>query len=444
METVWLCVSVGIFFLILWVSQKRIVSLNTKLQKDIAILKNQISDNIHNKDCYIQTISTKNVESAPNQFLKTDQALSNIQSFSLQAKNDNSEILFSRTSPKDISLENYISIATGEVIQITPLLLQKGLFTATVSPELLTKFANGSFSTMVKGMNGKIIQHAGFVSATSRVLTPAILFQITSIITAQYYLNIINNNFKALARKLEDLKRYVKYDKWAELENIQEQIVEIQNNPYPQIEDLVLIKQLESKLGSLQKYYIHEIEYLSANEERIKKMTVSKQLNELEQKLREDDFIFQAKMLFGIEETQQILKFILLYVNYKIAKEQESTSRRQRVNMLANEILQWNPSDSFSNQRGKKLIDKYYNYFLQQAKSVNPLFKSGEEKRLNFSKIINKMRTELKSEQDFKNFLNLQNSLRTLWRKEQKIFYTQNKQGEDILLIEESVLKEQE
>src|SRR6185369_4233715 len=53
-------------------------------------------------------------------------------------------------------------------VGIQKILNPNGIFSATVNPGMLTKFANGSTSTMIHGTKG-IVGHAGFTSANVSV-----------------------------------------------------------------------------------------------------------------------------------------------------------------------------------------------------------------------------------------------------------------------------------
>lgn len=69
-----------------------------------------------------------------------------------------------------------------------------GLFTATANPANLSKFANGTTSTMVRDSSGRLTEHAGFADiGLSASLNPAIILsagmQVMSAISGTYYLH---------------------------------------------------------------------------------------------------------------------------------------------------------------------------------------------------------------------------------------------------------------
>lgn len=85
-----------------------------------------------------------------------------------------------------------------------------GLFTATANPANLSKFANGTTSTMVRDASGRLVEHAGFADVgLSASVNPAIFLsagmQVMSAVSGTYYLHKINNQITDMDAKLEEL-----------------------------------------------------------------------------------------------------------------------------------------------------------------------------------------------------------------------------------------------
>lgn len=84
-----------------------------------------------------------------------------------------------------------------------------GIFTATIDPSKLSKFKNGTFTTMVHGGEKKL-EHFGFTEITAAGgINPAMVLaagmQIMSIASGTYYLHQINSQIHELDEKLEEL-----------------------------------------------------------------------------------------------------------------------------------------------------------------------------------------------------------------------------------------------
>lgn len=85
-----------------------------------------------------------------------------------------------------------------------------GLFTATTNPVNLSKFANGTTSTMVRDASGSLVEHAGFAHVGLRAsVNPAMILsagmQVMSAISGTHYLNEITAYIKKMDAKLEML-----------------------------------------------------------------------------------------------------------------------------------------------------------------------------------------------------------------------------------------------
>jgi hypothetical protein len=83
-----------------------------------------------------------------------------------------------------------------------------GLFTATVDPSKLSKFKNGTFTTMYR--NDNKLKHAGFSKvALKQAINPAMVLsagmQAMSMVAGTYYLKQLNSQIVKIDNKLEEL-----------------------------------------------------------------------------------------------------------------------------------------------------------------------------------------------------------------------------------------------
>ena len=288
---------------------------------------------------------------------------------------------------------------------------------------------------MVQGANGQIVAHAGFASAMPKVMTPLIVFQIFSFVTAQYYLDIIQSNFKNLSRQLEDLKRFAKHEKLAELENIQKHTQRLSKIQYPQLEHLVLVNHLEAKVGELVRYFTNEIKYFDKSQSKETSAFVRKQLNNLEKDLYNDDFGFKIQMLAAAEAAEQTIKSVALYLNCNYAKYEPSGNRSQYIKELVDQILQWDETKTIINQEGRKITEKYFNAILEEVNKANPWFDSTRKERDNFIAKIKKYKQEILSNNNFKSAMEFQEKLRDFWNRKHSVILVQSNDNEPVLFI---------
>lgn len=364
-------------------------------------------------------------------------------------QNDN-EIIFAKLLDQSVDTTNYVPLfvatseTTGAIGQLAPLAIQHathGIFEATINPSLLTDFQNGLTSTMVQNSQGQIIQHAGFASATPKLLTPLFVFQMTSFVTGQYYFNIIQGKLDNVFGRLDDLKRFAKHDKLAELENIQLQIQKLSKIQHPQVEHLVLEHQLDAEIGKLIRYYINEVRRFNAPLKRDNSSFARKQLDLLEKDLYNDDFGFQIQMLAAAEEMQQTIKMVALYLNCKHTNSEDISERKQYIGEIVNLILQWNPAQTFTNQEGKEITNKYYDEILHLAEKTEPWFEKGKEKRKKFINDLTTFKNNILSIGKFQSPVEFQKKLKSFWNKKYHVLLTTNEQEQPVLWIKKDDAK---
>ncbi|HEY0221444.1 MAG TPA: hypothetical protein VGC17_01335 [Lactovum miscens] len=97
------------------------------------------------------------------------------------------------------------SVTLAQIAKAAP----NGLFTATVDPSKLSKFKNGTFTTMVRKA-GNLDKHAGFTEVVlKQSINPAMVIsagmQVMSMVSGTYYLNQVNSQISKIDNKLEEL-----------------------------------------------------------------------------------------------------------------------------------------------------------------------------------------------------------------------------------------------
>lgn len=100
------------------------------------------------------------------------------------------------------------AMTLAEISSIAP----EGLFTTLVDPELLSKLADGTYTTMIRE-NGQILKHVGFEKIdflkVNSLIGISIAMQAMSLVSGQYYLTEINSKLDehtALLNELIDIK----------------------------------------------------------------------------------------------------------------------------------------------------------------------------------------------------------------------------------------------
>ncbi|MGL2963856.1 hypothetical protein ACSVH2_08580 [Flavobacterium sp. RSB2_4_14] len=130
-----------------------------------------------------------------------------------------------------------------------------GLYKATVSPEKLMVYNNGTTSSIT--LNGKSFSnHAGFVKAGAEVFTPILAFQFTSMLTGQYYMNGINNQLQAIQKGISQLLTFHQNERIAKIKSITNRLIELEQNKFYTLEDFVTIENMKMELATIRYEYL--------------------------------------------------------------------------------------------------------------------------------------------------------------------------------------------
>lgn len=191
--------------------------------------------------------------------------------FSLIDKNKNDQISFSLVDREIISkdffevgqsqegqyqLSSMMSgLASGGASLQAAAYSTKGLFQATVSPDKLMTYKDGMVSSMVKGADGKMAQHAGFTKAGGAAFNPLLAIQFASILTGQYYFNGITNQLNKVLDKLDHLERMHHIEREAKMKYAFHQLQQYSNKSAFTVEDFVNLKQISYDLQVIRNEY---------------------------------------------------------------------------------------------------------------------------------------------------------------------------------------------
>jgi hypothetical protein len=169
-------------------------------------------------------------------------------------KVDFSEIDFAAGQLLNVGLNQWRELLTfSELAKKAP----NGLFTASTSVDNLTKFKDGSYSTMVRGANGQIQKHAGFIEVKGVVGGVNIAdlvsvgMQAMSIASGMYYLHEINTQLDSLNEKVNEIIRIRDDEHIGMLKSINKIIIEISNKEEVSDLDLAQLRRQREKASEI-------------------------------------------------------------------------------------------------------------------------------------------------------------------------------------------------
>ncbi len=193
-----------------------------------------------------------------------------------------------------------------------------GLFTATVDPTQLSKFKNGSVTTMVRDASGKVESHAGFTEVgLSNTLNPAMALsagmQIMSLISGTYYLHKINIQLAAIDHKLEELVQIHHDENIGKLIAARKGLSEISEREFVDQADLYAIRSYKKTVNEIQEEYSFSLH-------RKKEELLS--MKEIDQ-LKIEDINFYMSVIFESSKISLLSEVIEIGTRMKIGGQSE-------------------------------------------------------------------------------------------------------------------------
>lgn len=139
-----------------------------------------------------------------------------------------------------------------------------GLFTATANPANLSKFANGTTSTMVRDTSGRLVEHAGFAEVGfSASVNPAIILsagmQVMSAVSGTYYLHKINAQMTDMDAKLEKLLNFHHDINIGRLIAARKGLYEISNRDFVDTVDLSAVRNYKKTADEIHEEYAYRL-----------------------------------------------------------------------------------------------------------------------------------------------------------------------------------------
>ena len=135
-----------------------------------------------------------------------------------------------------------------------------GLFTATVSSEMLSRFTrDGSFTTMIHGPNG-VMSHSGFraipgLSAINPVMAVGIAMQAMAAVSGQYYLKLITSRLDSIEGQLNEIASLLTAQNLGVIRHSHKRLVSICNHGVLDDKDIQEIRSISNDVGKVYETY---------------------------------------------------------------------------------------------------------------------------------------------------------------------------------------------
>lgn len=354
-------------------------------------IENKIDKLIKQNNDLLTIIKNQSQESIDNSYLNNDLAIKDF-----EIRRNNIGIRFEAISSTELinrlpqihltkedkdNIEDTLSNIIGGVSNVTIAgYATQGLFKATVNPETLMKLSSGGLSSSVVN-GGKITKQAGFIPAGSTILTPMIIFQISSIITGQYYMHNISKQLNNIQEKIDELLNLFHIERQAKLVKSFQFITENLNKSNFVLEDFLLIKMILSELTDIrEEYFLMLDDSVKDIRKKLEYESISslKEAKYITSEFEKIGFIFKMKTSLIADELFNLAKITEFHMNLCYKKPDIN-----RLNLLTERLLE------FSKFKLEDLSFNKTDEFYQEIKekTLCYLSKSKKEAWANESKI---------------------------------------------------------
>lgn len=249
-----------------------------------------------------------------------------------------------------------------------------GLYKATVSPDKLMVYNNGTTSSIT--LNGKSFSnHAGFEKAGAGVFTPILVFQFASMVTGQYYFNGITNQLNAIQQGINKLLQNYHNERIAKIKVLTEKLIEFEKSEFFTLEDFVNIDKIKMELAVIRYEYL-----LAANQQLQDHLFPEKNKGKAKGKTIYDNSISSAEMIK--------LDTIALFNDTKaqikdLYKDSTVDKFFERSGKKANDFVKKVDDSKFMFLVEAALeADKLYQYALFMELKANLAYKNPDENRI--------------------------------------------------------------
>ena len=240
---------------------------------------------------------------------------------------------------------------------------KNGLFSATVSPDDLMQYSDGSLGSIVK-VDGKISEHAGFVPADAKVFAPMMVMKMLTMITSQYYLNGLNEQLKSIHNELNRLKNLDYSGDEGKLFSIQEEMLRKLNNRQPDEADFPMIDSCHKESLAIAGKYLSMLSKQKAPDKTDFHFSEKKRIDEIVNNMNESD----GEYYMGIISTAYNLSLLadITYIRnlaYLNSKKDYTLRLRDFISSMESSLMEHKEnyiagSKTFFNDY-EELIDKY-------------------------------------------------------------------------------------
>lgn len=272
------------------------------------------------------------------------------------------------------------AITMNQIKKVAP----NGLFTTLADPKTLSRFADDSYTTMVRDSSNNLVKNQGFteltnISQANPINAITVGMQAMAAVSGQYYMHEINSKLELMSDILHELMNYHHDEKIGLLLTVQERLTVIVNKQYNDSHDIDEIRSLLKDVRNVYKEYhtrlLRQIDELGVFNS--KALLAKDRILALEKKIQEINFTIKI----AYEADQLSIQSQLS----EIAIRMKTGDKYETVQELTEQMQQYYNSSFYSNidvfikekykpvaqNRYRKLGEKYLIKNRDHLKQIN-------------------------------------------------------------------------
>lgn len=242
-----------------------------------------------------------------------------------------------------------------------------GLFTTMADPASLSRFTDGTFTTMVRDFDNNLVSHEGFspFKIEGKINPIALVnvgMQAMAAVSGQYYLHHINKELKSINHVLQNLIEFYHEEKVSILISAKNRIFEITKKRHVDDHDVEEIRRLHNRIVEVSVEYKTRLErqYVDAVGMKPKEWSVRKRVESYNRQI--NDLIYSFQVYFEADKLSLQTELAEIAVRMKI------NSRDLVLEDLYNQLKD-NFKQSFSVNVDNH-IKEYFDPIYENAKKI--------------------------------------------------------------------------
>lgn len=357
--------------ILIFLSAILILLIKTKeiIEKNIIRISEEINKNAEKIDIVSENlvivkkdlIKFLNIDEENKNYLPDEIKLINNDFFKVEEIEFKKLDLTSNSMLDSKNLKNFLINEGGKIgVLANTINNMRGVFTATVNPEKLMKFADGTFGSAVMGPSG-ITGQAGFAPVNAvKAFSPMVVMQVLSMIVGQYYMQGITKQLNLINEKLDTLIHLHHNEKISILQANYKILSSLSKAENFFGEDITEIRNIYRNSKSIYQEYgnlISQSKTENLYDDRWHTLMTSTQIESLGKNYRESNLDTNIAIVLLANRVMYAAKLMEIRANVNISKTEKQ--RNYKIKELVSEGINLAEECQIIDSKVANVLDKY-------------------------------------------------------------------------------------